>query len=139
MSSVDEHEAETSSINIQDEEENDYLDQDYGLFDWLSKIDVFAPKIQMQFKGETQYRSATGGLISIGTFMVFVLLMYFKIINHFGGDITPHRRNLQNIVNKDEKLDAFGWNFFSKDNFKFYSYTNGDLNQTLWNSPLNVK
>ena len=84
----------------------------------------------MQFKGETQYRSATGGLISIGTFMVFVLLMYFKIINHFGGDITPHRRNLQNIVNKDEKLDAFGWNFFSKDNFKFYSYTNGDLNQT---------
>ena len=81
------------------EEENDYLDHEgYGLFDWLSKIDVFAPSIKMQFKGETQYRSATGGIISIGTFMIFVFLIYLKIINHFGGDISPSRRNLQNIV-----------------------------------------
>ena len=35
-------------------------------------------------------------------------------------------------------MDPFGWNFFSKDNFRFYSYTNADLNTTEYNAPVSA-
>lgn len=68
--------------------------------------------------------------------------MYLKVINHFGGDIvssSTSSRHLQAIVDKDVKADPFGWNFYSKKNFKFYSYINGDLNTTAYNTPLNAQ
>jgi hypothetical protein len=63
------------------------------------------------------------------------MMMYLKIINHFGGDIVSSRRHLQNI---SELNPPYDWNWFSKDNFKFYSFANGDLDTNLFNTPLNA-
>ena len=94
----------------------------------------------MEFKGETKYRSATGGMISIGTFMIFIFVMYMKVISHFGGDISSAgNRHLQAIIGRDDKADPFGWNWFSKNNFKFYSWINGDMDYNNYPAPVNIQ
>ena len=64
--------------------------------------------------------------------MIFIFIMYMKIVSHFGGDIASSAtgRNLQGIVQNKNTKDPFGWNWFSENNFKFYSWINGDFEIT---------
>ena len=60
-------------------------------------MDIFAPTVDLEHKGEKTQRTMTGGFLSIFTVSLFIVLMSVKLVDHLSIEtpsFTQVKRNL---------------------------------------------
>jgi len=108
----------------------------------LQKMDICAPSVDLQHKGEKTKRTMTGGFLSIFTVSLFFVLMSIKIVDKFSLE-TPSFNQMKRMLGvapqSDPKANPSAYNFYSEANFKFNNLEQTFIDPGVFYKPLNMK